>query len=192
MSNTVFHTKWGRTKILKAVYLKFYTFQYSCCYQNIYLPAVSMVLFLLLSLPTLETCVFGNFVPWYDIWGFHLILVVCFLTRKEYDIYRKGKWYFVERSLSVGSLFAGSLSHCRVCVCVCLCVYTWVYTWVTSDSAIPWTVACQAPLSMRFSRQAYWSGLPYPPQGDLPNPEIESVCFMYPALAGGFFTTSAI
>ena len=38
----------------------------------------------------------------------------------------------------------------------------------------PWTVARQAPLSMGFSRQAYWSGLPFPSPEDLPNPEIES------------------
>ena len=37
----------------------------------------------------------------------------------------------------------------------------------------PWTVACQAPLSMGFPRQAYWSGLPYPSPGDLPDPGIE-------------------
>ena len=43
---------------------------------------------------------------------------------------------------------------------------------VGSDSAIPWTVAHQVPLSMEFSRQEYWSGLPCPP-GDLPNPGIE-------------------
>ena len=36
-----------------------------------------------------------------------------------------------------------------------------------------WTVACQAPLSMGFSRQEYWSGLPCPPPGDLPNPGIK-------------------
>ena len=36
--------------------------------------------------------------------------------------------------------------------------------------ATPWTVACQAPLSMGFSRQEYWSGLPFPSPGDLPNP----------------------
>ena len=36
-----------------------------------------------------------------------------------------------------------------------------------------WTVACQAPLSMGFSRQEYWSGLPCPPPGDLPDPGIE-------------------
>ena len=39
--------------------------------------------------------------------------------------------------------------------------------------ATQWTIACQAPLSMRFSRQEYWSGLPHPPPGDLPDPEIE-------------------
>ena len=37
----------------------------------------------------------------------------------------------------------------------------------------PWTVACQAPLSMEFSRQEYWSGLPCPSPGDLPDPGIE-------------------
>ena len=44
---------------------------------------------------------------------------------------------------------------------------------VLSDSATPQTVACQAPLSMEFSRQEFWSGLPYPPPEDLPNPGIE-------------------
>ena len=39
--------------------------------------------------------------------------------------------------------------------------------------ATPWTVACQAPLSMGFSRQEYWSGLPFPSPGDLPDPGIE-------------------
>ena len=39
--------------------------------------------------------------------------------------------------------------------------------------ATPWTVACQAPLSMRFSRQEYWSELLFPSPGDLPDPEIE-------------------
>ena len=52
----------------------------------------------------------------------------------------------------------------------------------------PWTVACHAPLSMEFSRQEYWSGVPIP--GDLPNPGIQPVSLASPALAGGFFTTS--
>ena len=55
----------------------------------------------------------------------------------------------------------------------------------------PWTVARQAPLSMEFSRQEYWSGLPCPRPGDLPNPGIEPMSLLSPALAGGFFTTSA-
>ena len=42
-----------------------------------------------------------------------------------------------------------------------------------SDSVTPWTVGHQAPLSMGFSRQEYWSGLPFPTPGDLPNPGIE-------------------
>ena len=44
---------------------------------------------------------------------------------------------------------------------------------VVSNSATPWTAACQAPLPMEFSRQGYWSGLPFPSPGDIPDPEIE-------------------
>ena len=51
------------------------------------------------------------------------------------------------------------------------------------------TVAHQAPLSMGFSRQEYYSGLLWPPLGDLPNPEIEPTSLMPPALAGVLFTT---
>ena len=53
------------------------------------------------------------------------------------------------------------------------------------------TVAHQAPLSMGFSRQEYWSGLPCPPPGDLPDPGIKPESLMSPALEVGFFTTSA-
>ena len=54
-----------------------------------------------------------------------------------------------------------------------------------------WTIALQAPLSMGFSRQEYWSGLPFLSSGDLPNTGIEPTPLLSPALAGGFFTTSA-
>ena len=54
-----------------------------------------------------------------------------------------------------------------------------------------WAVAHQASLSMGFSRQQYWSGLPCPPSWDLPNSGIEPTSLMSPALAGEFFTTSA-
>ena len=54
-----------------------------------------------------------------------------------------------------------------------------------------WTVANQGPLSMGFTRQENWIGLPCPPPGGLPNPGIEPVSLTSPALAGRFFTTSA-
>ena len=54
-----------------------------------------------------------------------------------------------------------------------------------------WTVACQAPLSIKFSRQEYWSGLLCPYPGDLPDPGIKPVSPAFPALAGRFFTTNS-
>ena len=53
---------------------------------------------------------------------------------------------------------------------------------------ILWTGAHQAPLSMGFCRQKYWSGLSFPSPGDLPNPGTEPASVMSPALAGRFFT----
>ena len=69
------------------------------------------------------------------------------------------------------------------------------YTWqmhVSACSAIrlfatPWTVAHKAPLSMGFSRQEYWSGLPFPLPGDLLDPEIKPTSTVSPAFAGRFF-----
>ena len=55
-----------------------------------------------------------------------------------------------------------------------------MYSVVSRLSGTPWTVARQAPLSMGFSRQEIWSGLPFPSPGDIPDPGI--------TLAGGFFT----
>ena len=57
--------------------------------------------------------------------------------------------------------------------------------------ATPWTIAGQAPLSAGFSRREYWSGLPFPPAGRLPDPGIEPASPVSPASAGRFFTTSA-
>ena len=58
-------------------------------------------------------------------------------------------------------------------------------------STTPWTIAHQTPLSMEFSRQEYWNGLPFTTLGDLPDPGIEPSCSVSPALAGLFFTISA-
>ena len=70
----------------------------------------------------------------------------------------------------------------------CCCLVPKLY----STLWIPWTIAHQAPpLSMGLSRQEYWSGLPFPSPGDLPDPGIEPASLMPPALAGGFFITSA-
>ena len=69
-----------------------------------------------------------------------------------------------------------------VCVPTCACSV------VAISFVIPWTVACQAPLSIGFSRQEYWSGLPYPPPGNLPDLGIE-MSLVSLALTGGFFTT---
>ena len=64
---------------------------------------------------------------------------------------------------------------------------------IVSDSATPWTVACQAPLSMGFSRQEHWSGLPCPSSGglpgDLPDPGIAPASLVSPTLAGRYFIT---
>ena len=65
------------------------------------------------------------------------------------------------------------LHHWATCKCMLSC-FSHVRLFTT-----PWTVALQAPLSMRFSRQEYWSGLPW-----------LNLCLLSPALAGGFFTTS--
>ena len=70
-----------------------------------------------------------------------------------------------------------------LCVCVCVCVCARVL------SCVQLFVAHQAPLSMGFARQEYWSGLLLSPPGDLPNPGIEAMPPASPALAGGFFTT---
>ena len=56
-------------------------------------------------------------------------------------------------------------------------------------SVAPWTIVHQAPLSMGFNRQKYWSGFPFPSPGDLPMPGIEHMSPASPILAGGFFNT---
>ena len=54
--------------------------------------------------------------------------------------------------------------------------------------ATPWPVARQAPLSIKFSKKEYWSGLPFPSPGDLPDPEMEPPSPVSPTLAGRFLS----
>ena len=120
-------------------------------------------------------------------------------------------WHYLSFSLSAGKkiewikenvvdsmMTTVSKVSVSVCVCVCVCVHARAhmhthacvlnYVWLFRT---PWTVVCQAPLSREFSRQEYWSGSPFPAPGDLPNPGIEPKSLVFPALAGGFFTTCA-
>ena len=74
---------------------------------------------------------------------------------------------------------------CMACACMVSCFsHVWLFTTAC-------TIARQVPLSMTFFRQGYWSGLPCPSPGDLPDPGVEPASLMSPAMAGGFFTTSA-
>ena len=86
------------------------------------------------------------------------------------------------------SLCFYGLSTICVYVCVCVCAHIHTLNHVL-HFATPWTAACQAPLSVEFSRQKYWSGSPFPPLGDLSDPGTEPTSLAFPALSGGFFTT---
>ena len=87
-----------------------------------------------------------------------------------------------------------------MCACVCVCVYIYIYIYIERERErerdglvtkshhtlmTPWTVGPQAPLSMGFPREKYWSGLPFHSPGALPNPGIQPTS---PRLAGRFFT----
>ena len=74
-------------------------------------------------------------------------------------------------------------TNCYVCV---ISPFSHVQLFVTL-----WTIACQSPLSMGFSEQEYWSGLPFPFPEDLPYSGMKPDSLMSPALEGGFLTTSA-
>ena len=76
-------------------------------------------------------------------------------------------------------------NHCPHWLWVCSLALSHVWLFVT-----PWTVTLKAPPSVEFSRQEYWSRLPFPIPGDLPNPEIKSSFLMSLILVGGFFITT--
>ena len=75
-------------------------------------------------------------------------------------------------------------AHMSKCVFMCVCVLSHTHTVSCVQLfATPWTAAHQAPQSMGFSRQEYWSGVPFPPPGDLPDPGIEHLSLASPDLA---------
>ena len=80
------------------------------------------------------------------------------------------------------SVWISGRHRCSVHMCMCVLNCVWLF-------ATPWTVAHWAPLSTGSSKQKYWSGLPFPALGDLPDPGIESASLASPELAGRFFTT---
>ena len=109
-----------------------------------------------------------------DIWNINSL---CFRFLEE--IKEKGKIVIGAGGVSCFKVISWNLLH----VCK-LSHFSRAQLFVT-----PWTVAHQSPLSMGFSRQEYQSGLPYSPPGDLPDPGIESISPVSPALEGRFFTT---
>ena len=93
----------------------------------------------------------------------------------------------LEQSTGFRTTALGISFHSQVCL-ASFCVFMlshFSHIWVF---ATPWPVAHQTPLSMEFSRQEYWSGLPCPPPGALPDPGMELVSPMSPALSGRIFT----
>ena len=121
----------------------------------------------------------------YRIWGSWLLLVaLCLRTLAlSNDHLTPVRFSFLSWKMEMLVImqmlkdYRVSLLIAYVCMCVLSCVQLF---------ATPWTVARQASQFMGFSRQEYWSGLPLPPPGDLPDPGTEA---MSPALAGGLFTT---
>ena len=140
----------------------------------------------------------NNIVIWVDFSNCHLITIIE-LTTSSVSVFQ-AEIFYCKRSnvfhiISVPSskiqliyipfLYQG----CVVCVCVCVCANKRVAGTLSHAQLFvtPWTVAHQAPLSMEFSRQEYWSGLSFPSPDSLSDPGIEPTFLVYPALAGGFF-----
>ena len=100
------------------------------------------------------------------------------------------KWFLTIIYYLTLYLISITIQHYRICFlsqmvsCVCLCMLSHVWLFVT-----PWIVAHQAPLSMEFFKQEYWSSLPFSPPGNLPDPGVKPFSLASPALAWGFLTT---
>ena len=124
------------------------------------------------------------FCVWLYVWSTYYLSWITFIYRLLFFSYFKKIVIYFMVALALhccmwafsgydehGAVHAKSLSHVQL-------------------FATLWTVAFQAPLSMGFSRQKHWSGLPCPPPGDLPNSGVKPASLISPVLAGGSFTTS--
>ena len=92
-------------------------------------------------------------------------------------------WCYAVSSMLYSHTFYWNIcNYSRLCVCAQLLSHVWLF-------ATLWTVGHQDLKSLKFSRQEYGSGLPFPTPGDLPDPGIKPPSLVSPALAGGFFMT---
>jgi len=108
----------------------------------------------------------------------------CLLLHRELCSHCILTWLRASSDLFLHSLWRVPMPSCKTEVCV-LSRFSGIWLFETL------IITCQAPLSMGFPRQEYWSGLPFASPGDLPNTGIKLLSLTSPALAGGFFTTSA-
>ena len=134
---------------------------------------------------------------------FHVWVFIEGNKNTNYNIYWKDAWTpMCTAALFIIFIILKTQTHCicpwmdknyslslPMCVCVCVCVSAraHVHTCVVSHVWLfmtPWTVVCQAPLSMEFSSQEYWSELPFPTG-------IEPISPVSPVMADGFFTTES-
>ena len=129
-------------------------------------------------------------VSWYQ--SFRELIQINFLpgVRKASRLFKRAKYTSKETEHKSSSIL-DSLIHqktvdeCRITnSALCPQSLSHVRLFVT-----PWPITHVAPLSMRFSRQEYWSGMPHRPPANLPHPGIKLVSLTFPALAGGLFTT---
>ena len=125
-------------------------------------------------------CVFVCVCLYIALWQLYLVRLDCFMYTLPECVRIPGTWQHFNILNCQSFFFLIYFGH-SINMLSCLS-HVWLF-------AVLCTVAHQAPLSIRFSRQKYWSGLPCPPSGDLPDPGIEPVSLVYPALPVGSFPT---
>ena len=122
----------------------------------------------------------------------HCLHCFCYMQKFTLSIYIKTMLKFSGARMHIFTILMFSLKLKVVINCVCVCVCVCTRACMLSCVQLFWShglLVCQVPQYMEFSRWEYWSGLPFPPLGDLPDSGIKPPSLMSPALAGGFFTT---